>query len=111
MLRPRDSKVHFVTPRLHAENLRPYETQFHDYDQRFSSSTGSHRVFFASWNGPCAKGGAGATQSGSGMRTPTPETFQTRLEDMLDRLKPTHVQREHAEHIMAAEALQLRMAR
>jgi Spy/CpxP family protein refolding chaperone len=59
----------------------------------------------------CAEAGAGVIQTGPGVRAPSLETSQIRLEDMLDRLNLTHAQRERVEQIMAGEALQLQMAR
>jgi Spy/CpxP family protein refolding chaperone len=59
----------------------------------------------------CAEAGAGVIQTGPGMYTPTLESLQRGLEDMLDRLGLTHAQREQVEQIMAGEALQLQMTR
>jgi Spy/CpxP family protein refolding chaperone len=58
-----------------------------------------------------AEAGAGVIQTGPGMYAPTLETLQRGLEDMLDRLRLTHAQREQVEQIIAGEALQLQMTR
>ena len=63
-------------------------------------------LFLTSWSNLCAEAGAGVIQTR--VHGPPPDTLQIGLEDMLHRLKLTHVQREQVEQIMAGEALQLK---
>lgn len=67
--------------------------------------------FIAPRHSLCANAGTDVVQMGPGVRAPNLETLQIGLEDTLDRLNLTHVQREQVEQIMAGEALQLQMAR
>jgi Spy/CpxP family protein refolding chaperone len=67
--------------------------------------------FFTSRPGLSAEAGTGVRQVSPGMPVPTLETEPRRLEDLLDRVKLTHAQRERVEQIMEGEAVQLQLAR